>query len=382
MYSLLISFLLLAILISFLCSVLEAVLLSITPTFAEVKLREGGSTGRHLKAFKDNIDRPLAAILTLNTIAHTVGAIGVGEQASKIWADANPAVTGFIVPAVMTLAILLLSEIIPKTLGANYWRELTPLAVRTLVTIIALLYPLVWFSQLITKALNKDKGRPVLSRADFLAMTQLGEREGVFRERESRIIHNLLKFDGIEVKDVMTPRTVIKAAPEESSVRQFHESNRDLRFSRIPTYRNESKDHITGYVLRTQVLTELVDGEAGTDTVMQSLRRDIITVAEDLSVTRLLKEFVEQQEHMALVLDGFGGTAGIVTMEDIIETLLGLEIVDETDGIEDMRILARRMWKKRAQSQGLLVGEGTDEPPEDHGESVDGGTGADERGDA
>ncbi len=342
---------------------LEAVLLSITPTYAELQFQEGGSTGRHLKAFKDNIDRPLAAILTLNTIAHTVGAIGVGEQASKIWADAHPAVTGFVVPAAMTLAILVLSEIIPKTLGANYWRELTGVTVRTLAVIITLLYPLVWFSQLITRALNKDEGRPVLSRADFLAMTQIGEREGVFKERESRIIHNLLKFDGIDAKDVMTPRTVIVAAPEQVSIREFHESNHNQRFSRIPTYRDESKDHMTGYVLRTRLLTQLVDG-AGEET-LESLRRDIITVAEDFSATRLLKEFVDRQEHIALVLDEFGGTAGIVTMEDIIETLLGLEIVDETDHIEDMRVLARRLWLKRAQSLGLMEGKEGDGDPAD-----------------
>ena len=173
MYTLLIVFFLIAILTSFLCSMWEAVLLSITPSFAQIKVQEGGALGKQLQVFKKDIDRPLAAILTLNTIAHTVGAIGVGDQASKIWSDASPMITGLVVPALMTLAILVLSELIPKTLGANYWKELTPFTARSLVFIIKLLGPLVWFSQLVTRLLKKDEVDSAFTRKDFLAMAAL-----------------------------------------------------------------------------------------------------------------------------------------------------------------------------------------------------------------
>ena len=191
MYNLLIAFFLLAILVSFLCSLLEAVLLSITPSFAQLKLQEGGRTGKFLKALKTNIDQPLAAILTLNTIAHTVGAIGVGDQSAKIWADANPMITGVIVPVIMVLGILILSEIIPKTLGANYWQRLTPFTVATLRVIVFLLYPLVWSSQHITRALKKDESQTDFSRSEFLAMAKIGVREGAGEKQDSEIIGNL-----------------------------------------------------------------------------------------------------------------------------------------------------------------------------------------------
>ena len=238
---LLIFFFIISITFSFLCSIWEAVLLSITPSYAELKLKEGGKLGKRLKAFKENIDRPLSAILTLNTIAHTVGAMGVGAQAEKIWQSS----TGLdffglhigasaIIGTVMTLAILILSEIIPKTLGANYWRRLTPFTVGSLNFIITALTPLVWLSQLITKTLKKDKSKSVLSRADFTAMAQLGEKEGVFEKKESKIIQNLMRFDTVEIKSIMTPRTVVKAADQKTSILGFYEENKSLHFSRIP----------------------------------------------------------------------------------------------------------------------------------------------------
>jgi len=222
MYNLLITFFLLAILVSFLCSLLEAVLLSITPSYAQVKLKEGGRVGRQLELFKSNIDRPLAAILTLNTIAHTVGAIGVGDQSAKIWSDANPMITGVVVPVIMVLGILILSEIIPKTLGANHWKKLVPFTVNTLAIIIFLLYPLVWVSQIITRALKKDKSQSVFSRSEFLAMAEIGVTEGVFEKQDSEIIANLLRLDMVRTEDIMTPRTVVRVASEDMTVSQFY----------------------------------------------------------------------------------------------------------------------------------------------------------------
>lgn len=353
MYTLLIVFFLIAILISFLCSMWEAVLLSITPSFAQIKVQEGGALGKQLQAFKKNIDRPLAAILTLNTIAHTVGAIGVGDQASKIWSDANPMITGLVVPALMTLAILVLSELIPKTLGANYWKELTPFTARSLVIIIKLLGPLVWFSQFVTRALKKDEVDSAFTRKDFLAMADIGAKHGIIEQLESDIIGNLLRFRSVLVKDVMTPRTVVKAAWACETIGEYLEQKPILQFSRIPLYEKDSRDHIIGYLLKDELLSSMLDGQQ--EAQLRTLNRNIIAVSEDYPIIELFSKFLSTREHIALVLDGFGGMAGIVTMEDVIETLIGIEIVDESDNSADMQVLARKNWERRAKRLGLIV---------------------------
>ena len=355
MYRLLILFFAIAILTSFLCSLWEAVLLSITPSYAQIKVREGGALGHRLQSFKENIDRPLAAILTLNTIAHTVGAIGVGDQAAKLWADAHPLITGLLVPVVMTLAILVLSELIPKTLGANYWKELAPFTARSLDLIIRLLAPLVWFSQFITRALKKEEVGSAFTRNDFLAMADIGAKDGVFEQHESDIIRNLLRFRSVCTKDVMTPRTVLHAAPADQTVGEYLEKDPAPRFSRIPLYENDSPDHIIGYMLKDELLARMIEG--GLDAPLRSLRRDIITVAPDEPISKMFSEFLSTREHIALVVDEFGGTAGIVTTEDVIETLLGVEIVDESDQAADMQALARAHWERRARRRGLVKDE-------------------------
>lgn len=352
MYSLLLTYFLLAITVSFLCSLWESVLLSITPSFAQIRLQEGTRLGRQLKSFKENIDRPLAAILTLNTIAHTIGAIGVGAEATKIWAEANPLITGLVVPVVMTLGILVLSEIIPKTIGANYWRELAGFTANSLDIIIRLLLPFVWASQHLTKALKKDKQRSVFSRSDFLALAEIGARHGVFDASESTIIGNLLKFNTVCARDVMTPRTVVKAASQDMSIAAFFEANRELRHSRVPVYEGDQKDAVTGYILKSEMLARLAE-ERGQEP-LKAVRRDIIVVNETFPIPELFSRFLEKREHIALVVDEFGGMAGIVTMEDVIETLLGMEIVDELDATADMQQLARRTWERRARLAGLI----------------------------
>jgi len=352
MYDLLITFFLLAIVVSFLCSLLEAVLLSITPSFAQLKLQQGSRIGRQLESFKANIDRPLAAILTLNTIAHTVGAIGVGEQSVKIWADSNPLITGVLVPVVMTLGILLLSEIIPKTLGANHWQKLVPFTVKTLDIIIFLLYPLVWVSQTITRTMNKDKSQSVFSRSEFLAMAKIGVTEGVFEKQDSEIIANLLRFEKVQTHDIMTPRTVVRLASENQTLKAFYKDAGELPFSRIPLYEGTEKEHISGYFLKSILMENLVQGRG--EEPLSSIQRDIIVVHESLPISDLFNRLLERREHIALVVDEIGGMAGIVTMEDVLETLLGMEITDESDNTVDMQVLARKNWEARAQRIGLI----------------------------
>lgn len=341
-----------AILFSFLCSLWESVLLSITPSYVHEQERLGSRVGTRLKEFKANIDVPLGAILTLNTIAHTGGAIGVGEQATVIWADSSPLITGAVVPVSMTLGILILSEIIPKTLGANYWQRFVPFTVYSLNVLIVVLYPVIWMIQLITRALRKDESEPVLTRSQFLTMADVGEKEGVLDESESEIIKSLLRFRGVQVRRVMTPRTVTRMAPANMTTKEFMDRYPDARFSRIPIYESEKPENIVGYVLKDDVLQQLSAGES--EQQLNSLRRDVLIVLETIKIPQVFNRFLEKREHIALVVDEFGGTVGIVTLEDVIETMLGLEIVDEKDRTEDMQEVARRTWQRRARKLGLL----------------------------
>ena len=353
----LIFFFVISIAFSFLCSVLEAVLLSVTPSYVRGRLQEGGALGKRLEEFKQDIDRPLSAILTLNTIAHTGGAIGVGAQAGKLFGQNYFDILGFhlsyesVVATLMTLAILILSEIIPKTLGANFWRALTPFTVATLRLLIYVLYPLVWVSQLITRKLKKDKSKSVLSRADFTAMAQVGEESGALHENESKIIHNLLRLKELTVRDVMTPRTVMITADENTTCQQFYDQHPELRFSRIPVYKNRS-DHVTGIVLKDEILEELAEDRH--DMPLIDLKRPVQVVEDTMHLQMLFEYLTKSRAHIAMVVDNFGSVVGLVTMEDLLETLLGLEIVDEYDQVEDLQKVARKLWKNRAKSLGLI----------------------------
>jgi CBS domain containing-hemolysin-like protein len=345
MFTALIAFSVLSILVSFLCSLWEAVLLSISPSYMQTKLNEGGKIGAILKDFKENIDRPLAAILTLNTIAHTVGAIGVGQEATKIWADSNPVITGFVVPAIMTTAILILSEIIPKTIGATNWRFLAPFTVRSLQIVLRVISPIIWVCQLVTKVFNSQKEKSVFSRTDFLAMAQIGSQEGALDEAETKFIQNLMQFKNFKAKDVMTPRTVTVSASQNMTAREFYDLQEELVFSRIPLREDHRRETIVGYVLKDTVLEHLIDDDK--DKPLSAFKRDIISVPESYSILQLFNDFIQKREHIALVVDDFGGMSGLITMEDIVETLLGAEIVDETDKIVDLQDMAKKQWKNR-----------------------------------
>lgn len=345
MISLFLAFLILSIAVSFVCSLWESVLLSISPSYMQIELNKGSKSGYILRDFKSNIDRPLAAILTLNTIAHTVGAIGVGAQATVIWADSNPLITGLVVPVLMTAAILILSEIIPKTIGATNWRVLAPFTIRSLSIVIKLLAPIIWMCQLVTGIFNADKEKQIFSRTDFLAMAQIGSEEGHLEESETQFIENLLQFKSRKVRDIMTPRTVIVTAPQTMTARAFYDNQDELTFSRIPLRDTADSEMIVGYVLKDAVLEHLIDDDD--EKALSAFLREIIVVPESCSIFQLFNDFMQKREHIAIVVDSYGGTAGIVTMEDVIETLLGAEIVDETDVTVDMQDKAREIRRKR-----------------------------------
>lgn len=372
--ALLLLFAFVSIFFSFLCSILEAVLLSVTPTFINVKKKEGKAYATELETLKKDVDRPLIAILTLNTIAHTVGAILVGVQAKvayvELYGSQTKSILGIeftedlmvgVVSSIMTLFILVASEIIPKTIGASYWKQLANFTTKALKVLI---FPLkwtgiLWVLQLTTKLIgSKGHHGSVLSREDFHVMADMAHEEGVFQESESKIIKNLLTFKDIFVKDVMTPRTVMKSEDENTTVADFFNKNMNLRFSRIPIY-SDNPDNIKGLVLKDEVFKEMALDNGSKK--LSKLKRHIIMVERNTPIPKLFEQLIESKNHMALVVDEYGSVSGLVTMEDVIETLLGLEIMDESDNVSDLQQMARKNWKDRAKKLGILENKPSEE---------------------
>ena len=351
---------------SFLCSILEAVLLSITPTFINLKKSEGASFASELEILKKDVDKPLIAILTINTIAHTVGAILVGVQAKVAYAEmyGTTVKTIFglqvtedimvgVVSTIMTVLILVASEIIPKTIGATYWKQLAGFTTTALKTMI---FPLkwtgiLWILQLTTKLIGSKGHGSVLSREGFLVMTEMAEKDGVFHKDESKVIRNLLRFKDIKVNDVMTPRSVLGIADESKTIHSFYNSHKNLRFSRIPLFA-ENPDEITGYFLKDTLLEAIINGKG--EEPLASIKRNIIITNRDLSIPELFDKLIAEKEHIALVVDEYGSVSGLVSQEDVIETLLGLEIMDESDSVADLQSLAKNSWKNRAKKMGII----------------------------
>jgi len=354
--TLLIVYAVFSIFFSFLCSILEAALLSFTPTYLKLKTQEGKGYAQTLTGFKKDIDKPLIAILTLNTIAHTVGAILVGVQAESLAYDVEILGVNIvgIVSALMTLLILVVSEIIPKTIGATHWKKLGGFTAFFLnVIIFPLKYTgILWLLTLTTRLIGKSAHVGTMSREEFIVITDTAEQEGVFEENESAVIKNLLVFKFVMAKNVMTPFSVVVAEDESVTLSQFHDTNKNLRFSRIPVYKDKSHN-ITGFVLRDDILEEIVE-ERG-NKMLRDVKRDITMIQSETPIPHLFDTFIKQRAHIALVVDEFGNTIGVVTMEDIIETLLGLEIMDESDAIEDMQEQARKNWERRAKRMGIEI---------------------------
>lgn len=346
MYTLLIVYGLLSVIISFLCSILEASLLSVTHAFINIKQQEGAAYADQLEELKEDIDKPLIAILTINTIAHTAGALLVGVEAEKAFGSGNNMV--FVISFIMTFMILLVSEIIPKTIGATYWKELAKFTTKTLNILI---FPvkwtgILWLLLFTTRLIGKEEvhGSSVFSREDFHAMTEIAEEEGVFEEKESNVIKNIISFRHTPVKEIMTPRSVMVTASDQQTIKEFYDENPELRFSRIPIYKDDP-DNITAYFLKDRLYEAIIRGNG--EKQLTSIQREIITSNREESVADLFEKLLEKKEHIALVYDEYGSVSGIVTQEDAIETLLGLEILDESDKHADMQDFAKKQHEKR-----------------------------------
>lgn len=333
----------LAIGVSFFCSVWEAVLLSVTNPYIASLKNEKPRLGATLEDLKKRINRPLTSILTLNTISHTVGAMGVAAQVTALGGGKWDAVAG----ALMTLAILIASEIIPKNLGARHWRAWAPWVTVCLKYLSKAMTPVVWFIELFSKG---HHGEATFSRDELKVMAEMGRRQGKLKEDESRILENLLRLGEISVREVMTPRTVVFALEEKTTVKKYLETHEDSPFSRIPVF-GENRDDIKGFVLAHDIL--LAAARDRFDLKLEELKRDIPALPEITKLTDAFQSLVANRDHIAIAVDEYGGLSGLVTMEDVVETLLGMEIVDEADTREDMQEFARALWRKRAEKMGL-----------------------------
>lgn len=346
---LLLLYVLLALLFSFLCSLAEASLLSITPSYiAGLKDTEPKKAALLKKLKEENIDQSLAAILTVNTIAHTVGAIGAGAKATVVFGS-----TWFgIFSAVMTLLILFLSEIVPKTLGAVYWRQLAGAMTWYVNFLIKAMYPLIVVSEKLTQLVSGGKKSQAFSREEFVAMAGLGQEEGHINDRESKIIRNLFLFKSVDASAVMTPRIVMSALRADMTVSEALTAPHIMPFSRLPIYEGDL-DKVIGFVLREDLL--VADNKDQGHRLVCEFQREIVAVLSNTPLSRVLETLLEQRQHIVIVVGEYGETKGVVTLEDVVETLLGIEILDEGDKIADMQKLARKMWARRADRMGIKL---------------------------
>tara|TARA_A200000113_G_scaffold95359_1_gene85277 strand:- start:697 stop:1722 length:1026 start_codon:yes stop_codon:yes gene_type:complete len=332
-------YLFIALFVSFVCSLAEAVLLSVPQSYLAT-IKDKYRWGNSFLNYKQNIDKPLSAILALNTIAHTIGAAGVGAEASKLFGHTSLGV----VSAILTLLILIFSEIIPKTLGALYCKSLSKLTFYSIKFMMILTYPLVFISIRITQLFTKKKNQ-IISREELSAMANLGYDEGVFSKDENRIIQNILNLKKIKVSEILTPRVVVVSANENLTIDDFKSQKQFLNFSRIPLF-SDQNEKITGYILLQDVLKNNSD-KNNVKTSIKEFKRDILTVPNTINLFVLFNRLVEKKEHISIVVDEYGGLEGIITMEDVIETFLGLEIMDESDQVIDMQKYAKQKWLKK-----------------------------------
>lgn len=339
--TLLLIFLLGAMTISFVCSILEATLMSTPLSYVNMREDEGYKPATRFKRYKTDNARPIAAILSLNTIANTIGAAGVGAQVTTVFGSQWFG----LVSAITTILILVFSEIIPKTLGTRNWKKLMGFTAYALRLLIVLLFPIVWVVEKLSKTISDtDDDEAAVSREEVAAMADMAEDEEVIDEDENKIIQNVIKLDDVKAEDVMTPTTVAAIAPERMTLKQFYKDKRYSHFSRIPVW-SESDEYITGYILRSEALELLTEDKF--NMTLGDIRRDIVMYKEQMPVSEIWDSMLSNKQHIACVIDEYGSFQGIITLEDIIETIVGLEIMDERDDVADLRQLALDRWHQR-----------------------------------
>jgi CBS domain containing-hemolysin-like protein len=338
---------------SFVCSIAEAVILSVSSAYISVLEKDGNPSGALLRKQVSDINQPLAAILSLNTIAHTMGAAGAGAQAAVVFGDAYLGLAS----AILTLLILVFSEIIPKTLGATYWRKLAPITGYFLKYLIIVLWPFVKMAQKLTSRLHDESPLKGLSRDELFAMAALSLEEGQIVSQEATVMQNLLNLQQTKVRQAMTHRTVVFSVPDSMSVENFVLQHADATFSRIPVYENAEPEKISGYVLKTDIL--LAHAKGNIDKPMSAFRRDMVTILSSMPLAKAFEPLHSQRGNILLIVDEYGGLEGILTVEDLVESLFGIDIIDESDQVVSMRklaqIMAKRREKKRLKNQSKQI---------------------------
>jgi len=338
--SALIFYLFLALFVSFICSLTESVLLS-TPQSFLITIKDKEKWANSFLKFKSHIEKPLSAILSLNTVAHTIGAAGVGAEATKLFGDTSLG----IVSGILTILILVITEIIPKTMGAKYWKNLAKLTLNTINIMLFITYPLVVLSTKITSLISNNKKENITSREEIAALAEMGTDQGVFSKNENKIIQNILNLQKIKATKIMTPRVVVTSIEENLTLKDLQNDKKYLNFSRIPTY-SKQNEKITGYIFLQDILEKLSE-QKNNNLLIKEFKRNILTIPSSITLYNLWNKMLEKKEHISIIVDEYGGLAGIVTMEDIIETLIGLEITDENDTIIDMQKYAKSKWKNK-----------------------------------
>jgi CBS domain containing-hemolysin-like protein len=341
---LLILFFTLAVVISFICSVLESVLLSVNMAYISVLEKNRPRTGALLRAQKIGINKSIASILILNTIANTLGAAAVGAQAEKLYG----AGAVFYVSIVLTFAILFFSEIIPKTIGATHWKSLAPIAAYLIRFFVWITYPIILMTLFVTNRINRDDDHMSLTKAELIESTLMSEDEGLLDEKESDVIENILLLDRMKVHEILTPRTVVFGLDGNRTIKDIVENEEDIfKFSRVPVF-NGNIENITGMVMTKKIFKEALSDNSVT---LKSIQKVIFKVNEHIPVSMALDLFIQKKEHMFLVLDSYDQTEGIVTLEDCVETILGVEIVDESDSDADMREVAKHKMRMKRRKE-------------------------------
>ena len=346
--ALLIVFLLATLLVSFLCSILESVLMSTPVSYITMMKDKNYKPAFKFMKYKQDIDKPIAAILSLNTIANTIGAAAIGRQATLLFGSAWFG----IISALTTILILFFSEIVPKTIGTSYWKNLMGFAASAISVLIVIMYPLVLLVRLVSRLLTPKDDEASISRDEVSAMANIGAEEGVIEDKENKVIQNVMKLDNVKACDAMTPRAVASIAQENMTLKNFYRNENYLHHSRIPLYA-DSPEYITGYILLSDALEGLADDKF--DTRLSDLKRPISFFNEDTSLNSIWEELLKKKEQIALIIDEYGCFQGILTLEDIIETILGLEIIDENDEATDMQQYAKERWEKRQKRFRTIV---------------------------
>jgi CBS domain containing-hemolysin-like protein len=349
---LLLFYVLLALCVSFVCSLLEATLLTITPSAINNAKQQGRRWAALMETYKLNIEQPLAAILTLNTVAHTMGAAGAGAQYARVFGNTGEAIFA----GALTLAILVLTEIIPKTLGSRYALQLAGVTTLILPVMITGLAPLVWLCRQVTRLITPtEPNTAAMHREELLAMTRLGAESGQLDKSESEFVHNLMQLHSTKAWDIMTPWTVVFALPESMPLTEFVEIIEEKPFTRIPVYQG-NPDDISGFVIRGEVLLAHLKDEADTAT-LADVKRPLAIAVESTPVDVIFRRFVAERHQVLLIVDEFGTNVGLLSFEDVIETIFGIEIMDEKDKVADLQMHARNLWRERAKKMGISVAE-------------------------